>query len=188
MQPVILASQSPRRKQLLELSEIEIEVATPDTDESYPDHLRVEMIPEYIALQKALSTQAIPEMKDRVIVAADTIVNIQNDILGKPKNREEAIKMLQKLSNATHRVISGVAILHKDRKIVFHDTTEVTFQILSIAQITHYVDIYKPYDKAGAYAIQEWIGAVGISKINGDYYNVVGLPVSKVVKALQTFY
>ena len=119
-----------------------------------------------------------------VYLAADTVVVLNNEIINKPKDRADAIAMLSKLSGQQHRVITGVVILNKQEEIAFSETTQVQFHSLSQAQIEHYVDQYKPYDKAGAYAIQEWIGVIGIAAINGDFYNVMGLPVSRVVKAL----
>lgn len=119
-----------------------------------------------------------------VYLAADTVVVLNNEIINKPKERADAIAMLSRLSGQQHRVITGVVILNKQEEIAFSETTQVQFHSLSQAQIEHYVDQYKPYDKAGAYAIQEWIGVIGIAAINGDFYNVMGLPVSRVVKAL----
>lgn len=119
-----------------------------------------------------------------VYLAADTVVVLNNEIINKPKDRADAIAMLSRLSGQQHRVITGVVILNKQEEIAFSETTQVQFHELTQAQIEHYVDQYKPYDKAGAYAIQEWIGVIGIAAIHGDFYNVMGLPVSRVVKAL----
>ena len=119
-------------------------------------------------------------------MAADTIVVLNNEIIGKPKDRADAVNILSKLSGQKHHVITGVVIVHNEKEIVFADTTEVEFYSLTEEQISFYVDKYQPYDKAGAYAIQEWVGVVGIKSINGDFYNVMGLPVSKVVQALNT--
>lgn len=176
---LILASQSPRRKQLLEWAEIEFEIIVANTDESFPATMPVDEVPVYIAREKARAIRA-----NDTILAADTIVVINNEIIGKPKDRAQAIEFLQKLSGAVHKVITGVVILHHEKEISFADITEVEFHSLTLEQIEFYVDAYKPYDKAGAYAIQEWIGVVGIKKINGDFYNVMGLPVSRVVKVL----
>lgn len=182
MEKIILASNSPRRRQLLEMAEISFEVMVAQTDESYPENLPLENIPEHIALQKALAIKE--KINNATILAADTIVAINNKIIGKPADRTDAIEILKELSGNTHVVISGVAILSGEKKIVFNEVTEVTFYKLTEARIIHYIDRYKPYDKAGAYAIQEWIGAIGIKAIHGDYYNVVGLPISKVVQTL----
>jgi septum formation protein len=139
----------------------------------------------HIARNKALVIQQSNHITIPVL-AADTIVVLNNEIIGKPKDRNDAIKILSKLSGQKHVVITGVIILHQDKEIAFADTTEVEFYALTEAQISFYVDKYKPYDKAGAYAIQEWIGVVGIKSINGDFYNVMGLPVSKVVQSLNS--
>lgn len=185
MAKYILASQSPRRKQLLEWAEIDFEVVIHPTDESYPSNLSPAEVAVHIAEQKALAVQNIAGT-DKIIIAADTIVVLGNQIIGKPKNREDAIAILKRLSGNTHVVITGVAIINRGMHS-FSDVTEVAFHILTEAQIEFYVDQYKPYDKAGAYAIQEWIGVIGIKSIKGDFYNVMGLPVSRVVRTLQGF-
>lgn len=181
---IILASQSPRRKDLLESANFDLEIVVANTDETYPDNLSIEEIPVFIALEKANAVKNKLGTDSKPIVAADTIVFIDNKILGKPVDREEAIEFLSKLSGNTHTVVTGVVILYNGQHIKFCDSTEVTFHRLANEQICYYVDNYKPYDKAGAYAIQEWIGMIGISKINGDFYNVMGLPISKVVQSL----
>ena len=183
MQKIILASQSPRRKQLLEWAEVPFEVLVKETDESYPESLSIEEIAVHIAMNKAL---AIKESNHITIpiLAADTMVVLQNKIIGKPKDRQDAISILSSLSGKQHQVITGVVILHDEKEIAFTETTEVHFHELTTAQIEFYVDNYKPYDKAGAYAIQEWIGDIGIKSVTGDFYNVMGLPVSRVVKAI----
>jgi septum formation protein len=186
MERIILASASPRRHQLLSWAEIEYDIMVKETDESFPSGMPVEEVPVHIARNKALAVQA--ELShDRLIIAADTVVVLDNQIIGKPKDRTDAISILQQLSGRQHRVITGV-VLQKGNKVhAFADVTFVDFHPLSNEQITYYVDHYKPYDKAGAYAIQEWIGVVGIQSIHGDFYNVMGLPVSKVVKAITLF-
>jgi septum formation protein len=183
MQKIILASQSPRRKQLLEWAEIPFEIIVQETDESYPADLPVDQIAIHIARNKALAIKRSNNITIPVL-AADTIVVLQNDIIGKPKDREDAVNILSRLSGNHHKVITGVVILNGDTEVSFADITDVEFHLLTKAQIEFYVDKYKPYDKAGAYAIQEWIGVVGIKTISGDFYNVMGLPVSRVVKAI----
>jgi septum formation protein len=191
MQKIILASQSPRRKQLLEWAEVPFEIIVKETDESYPHNLSIDEIAIHIARNKALAVrQQLLEgsetlQKFNPILAADTIVVLEGHIIGKPKDRADALHMLASLSKKKHQVVTGVVILHNQNEIAFAETTEVHFHELSLAQIEFYVDNFKPYDKAGAYAIQEWIGVVGIKTINGDFYNVMGLPVSRVVKVLQ---
>lgn len=180
---IILASQSPRRKQLLEWAEVDFEVIVSDADESYPNDLSFAEIAIHIAKTKATVVRDI-HGDERPIVAADTIVVCNGKVLGKPKDNVDAVQMISELSNNTHEVITGVAILHKGQEILFSDSTIVSFHELTPEQIEFYVDQYKPYDKAGAYAIQEWIGVVGIKSIQGDFYNVMGLPVSRVIQAL----
>jgi septum formation protein len=183
MQNIILASQSPRRKQLLEWAEVPFEIIVADTDELYPQHLPVEEIAVHIARNKALAIKRSNNITIPIL-AADTIVVLHNEIIGKPTNREDAVNILSRLSGNHHKVITGVVILNKEEEISFADVTDVEFHTLTKEQIEFYVDKYKPYDKAGAYAIQEWIGVVGIKTINGDFYNVMGLPVSRVVQVI----
>lgn len=180
MDTIILASQSPRRKTLLEWAEVPFDVIVKPTDESFPPDMPIEEIPVHIARNKAKAIDAA----GRVVLAADTVVVLGDEIIGKPASRNHAIEILSRLSGNTHLVITGVVILKDDKEIAFQDTTEVQFHALTLEQITFYVDKYQPYDKAGAYAIQEWIGVTGIKKISGDFYNVMGLPVSRVVKTL----
>ncbi len=184
MERIILASASPRRKQLLEWAEIPFDILVKETDELYPSTLSIDQVPVYIARNKAFAVK-YELSHDRIILAADTIVVLNDEIIGKPANREIAIETLSKLSGQTHQVITGVVLLNGDEEVSFRDITEVEFHTLTQAQIEYYVDQYQPYDKAGAYAIQEWIGVIGIKNVNGDFYNVMGLPVSRVVKALK---
>jgi septum formation protein len=183
MERIILASASPRRHQLLSWAEIEYDIIVKETDESFPANMPVEDVPVYIAANKAKAVKA--ELShNRCIVAADTVVVLDNQIIGKPADKKDAIITLQKLSGRKHRVITGVVLQKGDKIVSFSDITYVEFHVLTEEQIAYYVDHYRPYDKAGAYAIQEWIGVVGIKSIEGDFYNVMGLPVSRVVKAL----
>ena len=184
MKRIILASGSPRRKQLLEWAEIPFEIVVKETDETFPAGLKVEEVAIHIARQKAMAVRPVVN-NDSVILAADTIVVLNERIIGKPKSREDAINILSDLSGNQHRVITGVVIMLGKKEISFSDSTNVCFHDLSREQIEFYVDKYKPYDKAGAYAIQEWIGVVGIKSVEGDFYNVMGLPVSCVVKELE---
>ena len=186
MEKIILASQSPRRKQLLEWAEIDFTVEASTADETYPPGLPVEEVPVFIASNKAKAVQQ--KIKhNSIILAADTIVVLYGEVINKPANRDDAIKILRSLSGEIHRVITGVVLLHDEKQISFADITQVEFHALTDEQIFFYVDKYKPYDKAGAYAIQEWIGVTGIKSIHGDFYNVMGLPVSRVVKELNKF-
>ncbi len=186
MQKIILASQSPRRKQLLEWAEIKFDIEVSAAAETYPGNLPVEEIPVFIARNKAKAVQQKLN-SDSIILAADTIVVLNNEVITKPGNREHAISILQSLSGQTHSVITGVVLLQREKEISFADTTEVTFHHLKDEQIFFYIDKYKPYDKAGAYAIQEWIGVAGIKSIRGDFYNVMGLPVSRVLQEINKF-
>jgi nucleoside triphosphate pyrophosphatase len=183
MNKIILASQSPRRKQLLEWAEVPFEIIVKETEETYPAGLSVEEVAIHIARNKALAVKQ-SVTTTQTILAADTIVVLGDRIIGKPKDREDAISILTDLSGCEHAVITGVVILHDDKEIAFADKTVVAFHSLTKGQIEFYIDKYKPYDKAGAYAIQEWIGVVGIKSVTGDFYNVMGLPVSRVVQAL----
>ena len=187
MSNYILASQSPRRKQLLEWAEVPFEVIVNNTDESYPDNLLPEEIAIYISRQKAKVVASAVGDGRRIIIAADTIVVLDNKIIGKPETIDDAFNILSALSGKIHSVITGVTITNGENEINFTDTTEVEFYVLTEDQINFYINKYKPFDKAGAYAIQEWIGVVGIKKINGDFYNVMGLPVSRVLQALSEF-
>ena len=185
-QQITLASQSPRRKQLLEWAEIPFVIKVADTDESFPEHMPVEEVPVHIAREKCLAVMA-RENNDGIYIAADTVVVLNNRIIGKPTSAEDAVSILQSLSGKEHRVITGVVIRNNQKEISFADITHVSFHTLTEEQIRFYVNKYQPFDKAGAYAIQEWIGVVGIRSVNGDFYNVMGLPVSRVVKALEQF-
>ena len=186
---IILASQSPRRSQLLQWAEIPFEVIIVPTDESYPSNLHPKEIAIHIAYNKAIAVKknldnSVTNGNDYPILAADTIVVLENKIIGKPKDRDDAIKTLTDLSGKTHSVITGVCILFHEKKILFADETFVEFDELTQRQIEYYIDNYKPFDKAGSYAIQEWIGVIGIKSIKGDFYNVMGLPVNHVAKEL----
>lgn len=185
MQPIILASNSPRRKQLLEWAEVPFEIIVKHAEETFPDDMPVSDVPVYIARNKALAVKDTLSSPDKLILAADTVVVLDHTIIGKPKDRADAVNMLSRLSGRQHEVITGVVILYGEKEMAFADTTTVVFHSLTQEQIAFYVDKYKPYDKAGAYAIQEWIGVVGIRFVSGDFYNVMGLPVSRVVQALE---
>lgn len=190
MKKIILASGSPRRKMLLEWAEINFEVMVSDADESFSPGASPEHIAMHIASKKnqAIVDQMGQSMDQCILIAADTIVVLDGMIIGKPENRAHAISILQQLSGKTHSVITAVEIRSAEKKEIFYDKTDVEFHTIDDAQIHHYVDQYKPYDKAGAYAIQEWIGVIGIKNINGDFYNVMGLPVSRVVQVLKQFF
>ncbi len=181
---IVLASNSPRRKELMSGLGVDYVVKTlPDVDESYPDTLQGEEIPAYISREKAEAYQSMIE-PDELLITADTIVWMNGEVLGKPKDREDAIRMLRKLSGASHQVITGVCLTTKGWQNSFTGTTDVTFAVLSEEEIVYYVDKYSPMDKAGAYGVQEWIGFIGVESISGSYYNVMGLPVQKLYREL----
>ena len=181
---IILASKSPRRQELLRLMDIEFRIVLKEVDESYPDDLKPEEIAVYIAEKKA---KAFDEsVNDELVLTADTIVCIDNQILGKPETTEHAIEMLQLLSGKMHRVITGVCLLYKHQYHSFYDVSEVYFRKLTDEEIASYINKYQPLDKAGSYGIQERIGLIGIERINGSYTNVVGLPTEKLYKVLKS--
>ena len=191
MKGFILASQSPRRKQLLSWADLPFDVIVSASDEAFPADMEVHDVPVHIAKNKALAVQAkvdneFPEHKGKWIIAADTIVVLDNEVIGKPVDRLDAIAILQKLSGKTHRVITGVYLINGAESRSFSETTLVHFHPLTTDQIHYYIDQYQPYDKAGAYGIQDWIGVVGIKGIEGDFYNVMGLPVSRLLSYLPT--
>lgn len=191
MSGYILASQSPRRKQLLAWADIEFDVIVSAAEEDFPSNMDVQDVPVHIAQKKAIAVQQkikdeFPIHQGKWIIAADTIVVLENEIIGKPLDRADAIAILQKLSGKTHRVITGVYLVNDIESSSFSETTLVHFHPLTLPQIEYYVDQYQPYDKAGAYGIQDWIGVIGIRGIEGDFYNVMGLPVSKLLGCLPT--
>lgn len=185
MHKIVLASQSPRRKQLMEAAELNFEIIIADVDETNPPGMSGHLVPEHLAKKKAAAIEE--RVHDAIIIAADTVVLLDDHILGKPTSEENAVEILTRLSGRMHEVVTGVCMQKGDKQVSFSVTTEVYFRELSEEQIRHFVTNYKPFDKAGAYAIQEWIGMVGIEKINGDYYNVMGLPIGDVVIALKQF-
>jgi len=185
----ILASQSPRRQDLLKTVGLDFDVVVSSSDESYPETMPIQEVPAFIAKNKAIAVAHIlaenPLAENTCIIAADTVVVLDNMVMGKPVDRKDAILSLTKLSGNTHEVITGVCLYYQNDFIVFSETTKVKFHTLTEQQIIHYVDQFKPYDKAGGYAIQEWIGLVGIDSIQGDFYNVMGLPVSKLMQKIK---
>lgn len=183
---IILASRSPRRKQLLSELGVKFDIQIRDFDETYPANLSGAEIAEHVAYGKALSFKsAISD--NEIVITADTIVWCNNKILGKPLNSDDAIRILKMISGNTHEVITGVCILSSLKEKIFSESTKVTFDTISEEEIKYYVDNYKPYDKAGAYGIQEWIGIAACSNIEGSYFNVVGLPVQRLYKELKSF-
>lgn len=181
---IILASGSPRRQQLLKEAGIFFTVRTKPTDESFPEDMSVYQVPEFLARKKAFAF--LDELSsDQLIIAADTVVVHRNEILGKPSSPEEAFSMLKRLSGQSHEVITGVCLLSKICEEHFSDRTTVCFRPLSDKQINYYLAGYNPYDKAGSYGIQDWIGLIGVEKISGSYFNVMGLPVHLIYEKLR---
>lgn len=175
---IVLASNSPRRRELLSGLGFEYEVRTlPGLDESYPDGLSMEEIPKYISRKKAA---AYTLGEDELLITADTIVWLEGEVLGKPADEEEARLMLHKLSGKTHQVVTGVTLSTTTLQHSFSSVSQVTFAQLSDEEIDYYVSRYCPLDKAGAYGIQEWIGYIGVTSIQGSYFNVMGLPVQRL--------
>lgn len=183
---IILASRSPRRQQLLSDLGLKFDVVNRDYDETFPEGLAGDEIARFVAHQKAVSFRnEIAE--NEIVITADTIVWCNDKVLGKPRDYEDAIRILKEISGNTHEVITGVSIFSLAREVTFSVSTKVTFETLSEEEIKYYIDKYSPYDKAGAYGIQEWIGIIACSHIEGSYFNVVGLPVQRLYKELQDF-
>jgi septum formation protein len=179
---IILASSSPRRQYLMKEAGFEFTVEKPDVDESFPENLPAQQVAKYLAEKKAEVFRL--NIANEIVVTADTVVILGNRILNKPANRTQAIEMLQSLSGKTHLVMTGVCILSKEKEIAFDDTTEVTFASLTQTEIEFYIDTYKPFDKAGSYGAQDFIGMIAIEKIVGSYFTVMGLPIHKVYQHL----
>ena len=184
---IILASNSPRRRELLSGLDLEYEVKVlPDIEEGYPEGLSIEEIPRYIAAEKAAAYKDIMADND-LIITADTVVVLGDEVLGKPTDLDDARRMLRELSGKTHQVITGVYLMTKEKERGFSVVTGVTFKELSDEEIDYYVEKYHPLDKAGAYGIQEWIGYIGVTGLNGSYFNVMGLPVQRIYNELLLF-
>ena len=184
---IILASNSPRRRELLAGLGLEFEVRVlQGIDESYPATMPALETAEYIAAKKAAAYQS-QMADDELIITADTVVIVGDEVLGKPADADEARSMLLKLSGRTHQVVTGVCLTTRQQSSHFYVRTDVTFKSLTDGEITYYIEKYKPYDKAGAYGIQEWIGYIGCTGLHGSYYNVMGLPVQRIYTELQSF-
>ena len=185
---LILASNSPRRKELLAGLGVPFEVRVlQDIDEHYPENLPVNEVARYIAKEKADAYRRIVTA-DELIITADTVVIVGDEILGKPMDEADAVRMLRLLSGRTHQVTTGVCLLTAEKERCFDVTTDVTFKTLTDEEIHYYVNRYRPFDKAGAYGIQEWIGYIGVTGLNGSYYNVMGLPVQRIYQDLTKHY
>lgn len=184
--PLVLASNSPRRKQLLQETGFDFEIKVLPTDESFPENIPSHEVAGYISSQKAeVFRNLYPE---KIILTADTVVIIGETILNKPKDAADAFRMLKMLSGNTHEVTTAVSLLADDHIFTVSDTALVTFRALENSEINYYIENYKPFDKAGAYGVQEWIGMVGIDKIEGSFYTIMGLPVHLVYQLLKPFF
>lgn len=180
---IILASNSPRRQELLKDLDIDFTIRTKEVEEIYPEYLKGPEITDFLSDLKSKPFESELSNTD-ILITSDTIVWSNNKALGKPKNDQQAKEMLRELSNNTHEVITSICITGKKIKRIFHDITSVTFKRLTDDEINYYIKNYKPFDKAGSYGIQEWIGKIGILKIEGSYFNVMGLPIEKLYKEL----
>ncbi len=183
---IVLASKSPRRQELMKGLDISFEVRTMEVDENFPPALQREEIPLFLSKLKAQAF--LPEMKENeVVITADTVVWVNDHVLNKPEDRDEAVAMVKELSGNHHVVYTAVTVTSKDKSITFFDETKVYFEVLTQEEIEYYIDKYQPYDKAGSYGVQEFIGYMGINKLEGSYFNVMGLPVHQVYKKLMEF-
>ena len=184
---IILASKSPRRQELLRGMGVDFEILTKETPENYPKEMPLDEVPKFLSLQKSLAFSDKELPADFLLITSDTVVICEGEILGKPKNREEAVGMLRLLSGKTHHVVTGVTVRSVEKTESFAVRSNVTFAELEQEEIDYYIEHCQPFDKAGAYGIQEWIGYVGISGLEGSFYNVMGLPTRRLYQVLKTF-
>ena len=184
---IILASKSPRRQELLRGMGVKFTILTKETPENFPAEMPLDKVPQFLSQQKskAFDENELPE--NYLIITSDTVVIAENEILGKPKDRDDALRMLALLSGKTHHVVTGVTVRTATKTKTFGVKSKVTFAALDAEEMAYYVDNYHPYDKAGAYGIQEWIGYVGISSLSGSFYNVMGLPTRRLYQVLKDF-
>jgi len=183
--PLILASNSPRRQQLLRELGVPFRVEVRPTDETFPPNLPVAQVPAFLARQKA--DQFAQDIRNNLVLCADTIVVVGDAILNKPADGEEAARMLRLLSGRAHQVMTGVCLRSAEEEVAFTDTATVVFRALTDREIQYYIETYRPFDKAGAYGVQEWIGMIGIERIEGSFYTIMGLPVHRVYELLQNY-
>ena len=184
---IILASKSPRRQELLRGMGVDFEILTKETDERFPFEMSIDDVPKYLSLQKSLAFTDEELPADYLLITSDTVVICEGEILGKPKDKEDATRMLRLLSGKTHHVVTGVTVRSLEKTESFAVRSNVTFAELDAEEIDYYIEHCKPFDKAGAYGIQEWIGYVGISGLEGSFYNVMGLPTRKLYQCLKGF-
>ncbi len=184
---IVLASKSPRRQELLKGIGVDFTILTKEVDESYSSRLPLIDVAPFLSLKKAKAFEDAELPVDYLVITADTVVIVENEILGKPKDRDDAVRMLNLLSGKAHKVVTGVTVHTKDKTKTFSVTSKVEFEQLEPHEIDYYIDELKPYDKAGAYGVQEWIGYIGVCNVEGSYYNVMGLPTQKLYKVLKNF-
>ena len=184
---IVLASKSPRRQELLKGIGVDFTVLTKEVDESYPSRLPSIDVAPFLSLKKAKAFEEAELPDNYMVITADTVVIIENEILGKPKDRDDAVRMINQLAGKVHKVVTGVTVHTKEKTKTFSVTSKVTFERLDYKEVSYYVDNYRPYDKAGAYGVQEWIGYCGVSNVEGSYFNVMGLPTQKLYKVLKDF-
>ncbi len=183
---LVLASASPRRQNLMKEAGLKFRVCTKKVAEVYPDGLAGGQVPEYLARLKAEAFRTSLK-RDELLITADTVVLLNGEVLGKPKNRDDALLILQKLAGNKHTVVTGVCLTTREKQESYSVSTDVYFSPLTSEEIVFYVDHYRPFDKAGAYGIQEWIGYIGIERIEGSFYNVMGLPIQSLYQKLKEF-
>lgn len=184
---IVLASKSPRRQELLKGIGVDFTILTKEVDESFPSKLPLIDVAPFLSLKKAKAFEDTELPDNYMVITADTVVIVENEILGKPKDRDDAIRMMNLLSGKAHKVVTGVTVHTKEKTKTFSVTSKVTFETLDNQEIDYYIDNFKPYDKAGAYGVQEWIGYIGVSNVEGSYYNVMGLPTQRLYKVLKEF-
>ncbi len=184
---IVLASKSPRRQELLKGIGVDFTVLTKGIDENYPARLPLIDVAPFLSLKKAKAFEEAELPENYMVITADTVVIVENEILGKPKDRNDAIRMIHMLSGKVHKVVTGVTVHTKEMTKTFSVISKVTFENLENQEVEYYVDNYRPYDKAGAYGVQEWIGYCGVCNVEGSYFNVMGLPTQKLYKVLKEF-
>lgn len=184
---IVLASKSPRRQELLKGIGVDFSILTKEVDESFPSKLPLIDVAPFLSLKKAKAFEDSELPENYMVITADTVVIVENEILGKPKDRDDAIRMMNLLAGKAHKVVTGVTVHTKEKTKTFSVISKVTFETLDNQEIDYYIDNFKPYDKAGAYGVQEWIGYIGVSNVEGSYYNVMGLPTQRLYKVLKEF-
>ena len=184
---IVLASKSPRRQELLKGIGVDFTILTKEVDESFPSRLPLIDVAPFLSLKKAKAFEDTELPDNYMVITADTVVIVENEILGKPKDHNDAVRMMNLLSGRVHKVVTGVTVHTKTKTKTFSVISKVTFESLDNQEIDYYIDNFKPYDKAGAYGVQEWIGYIGVSNVEGSYYNVMGLPTQKLYKVLKEF-